>query len=51
MKTQLSGDESGQDWDDFFYNSGSEGRSRAVRGGWPTMMVWIQCFGFSSRGE
>jgi hypothetical protein len=28
-----------------------EGESRMVRGGWPAVAVWIQCFVFSSRGE
>jgi hypothetical protein len=25
--------------------------SRAVRGGWPVAVVWIQCFIFNLRGE
>jgi hypothetical protein len=28
-----------------------EGRSRTVRVGWSVVVVWIQCFDFSSRGE
>jgi hypothetical protein len=28
-----------------------EGQSRAVRVGWPVVVVPVQCFGFSSRGE
>jgi hypothetical protein len=28
-----------------------EGGSRAVWGGWPTVVMWIQYFSFGSRGE
>jgi hypothetical protein len=28
-----------------------EGGSRAVRGGWSTAVMWIQCFDFGSRVE
>jgi hypothetical protein len=49
METWLSGEESGQDWDDIFIVV--EGSSRSVRVGWPVVVVLIQCFGFSSRRE
>jgi hypothetical protein len=32
-----------------FYSS--VGWESAVKGGWPTVVVWIQCFSFSSKGE
>jgi hypothetical protein len=38
-----------QGWDDIFI--AVEGRNRMVQGGWPTMVVRIQCFNLVSRGE
>jgi hypothetical protein len=49
METQLCGGESDQGQDDLFITV--EGESRAVRGGWHMVVVQIQYFGFSSRGE
>jgi hypothetical protein len=39
IETRLSGGESGQGWDDLFI--AVEGGSRAVWGGWPTVVVHI----------
>jgi hypothetical protein len=41
--------ESDQYWDNLFITV--EGESQAVCGGWPVVMVWIQCFNFGSRRE
>jgi hypothetical protein len=49
MEKQLSGGESDQGWDVLFI--AVKGGSRAVWGGWPIAVVWIQCFSFSSRGR
>jgi hypothetical protein len=49
METRLSGGQCGQSWYDVFI--AVEGRSRAVRGGWPAVVVRIQCFYFVSKGE
>jgi hypothetical protein len=46
---RLSGGESDQGVDDLFI--AGEGASWIVRGGWPVVVVWIQCFDFGSRGE
>jgi hypothetical protein len=49
IETQLSGKESGQDYDNLFIVV--EGESQAVRRWWLVAVVHIQCFNFSSRGE
>jgi hypothetical protein len=49
IEIRLSGGESDHGWDYLFIamNVGS----RVVWGGWPAVVVWIQCFSFRSRGE
>jgi hypothetical protein len=45
----VNGGESGHGLDCLFI--AVEDESRTVRGGWPTTVVQIKCFGFSSRGK
>jgi hypothetical protein len=45
MKMWLSDRES----DDIFI--AVESGTQTVRGGWPTVVVWIQCFNFGSGGD
>jgi hypothetical protein len=45
MKLWLSDRES----DDIFI--AVESGTQTVRGGWPTVVVWIQCFSFGSGGD
>jgi hypothetical protein len=49
IETQLNDGESDECWDNLFIVV--EGGNRVVRGGWPTTMVWIQCFSFDLRGK
>jgi hypothetical protein len=49
METQLSGGESDKGQNDLFI--ATEGESRTIHGGWPTVVLWIQCSSFGSRGE
>jgi hypothetical protein len=49
MKMWLSGGESDQSWDDLVITV--EGGSQTIWGGWLTVVMRIQCFGFDSREE
>jgi hypothetical protein len=49
LERRQNGGESSQDWDELFIVV--ESMSQAIWGGWPAVVVQIQCFNFDSRGE